>query len=523
MAGLGGTGSSTPRAQSPGAKMTREQAQQVLSQWIATRQSKSATQGSPSAQSTTQSQESPGMDAGDYLGLAKTGVSLAGQAGKLFDVPGAGYTGAVTAPLGLGAGIANEDPAQMIQGGYNTAMEGVKLADKMGWLTPATSAAEGAAGGVAGAGAGVAGGLWGGAGGAGTAMLPGAGSAMLTGSGGMGTTLVGTGATGGAMGAESAGLLAGALNPLTIAATVFLAIGLNNWQQKKADRIKNQTVESNKMRMGAKEGLDTLRETSSLTPILENIDPQFMPEVLDKYREGLAEWPVVQQTIGSKGQGGRASKTKPLPDHTVDAMTNVFYPDLRETQAGYLWAADAAARSGQDMPDWMDSFGQSDPAALMNNLSRGFGGDQDLGIDASKIDYSQAVPGNLVEFFRQQTGGSPEFQSILNSLPDLPGAAPSAESMADAHMRRVAQAQALTQLHSGAPADGIDIQQLAYTAPYIEGGLQRSLTEAFGANAEEQAMIADLLARGGDPALIRGAIMSDREMRGQQSGGGGGE
>lgn len=539
MGGLyGGSQPSKQTSVSP-PPMTKAQAQNIWSNYLATQPSHSAqaqTVASPSAQPES---DAPGLGAGDYLGLAKTGLNFANQAGSLTGIgtiPGGGVAGSL---LGLGADIlGGKDPMKTGMDAGQTGLEGLKLADKLGWLGGAAgeigAGADALAGGLGAGGLGAlegttfgslgadalasglgAGGLMGAEA---SPLLTEGGAALASGlSGGLEGAAVGSGAGAAATGAATglSSVLGAAAIPL-----FFIGLGLNNVMAQKQQEKINQTKESVNMRRGAQQGLQTLGQTANLTQALPYAPTQALPSVLDKYREALNQWPAVQQTIGNRGQGGHVSMTKPLDQGTLDTMTNAFYPALRQSEAGYLWAMDQAARNGQPMPDWAQgSFGQTDPAAIMNNLSRGYMGNQDMGINAGKIDYSQAVPGNLVNFFKQQTATDPRLQAAFNALPAETGTAPSIEQMAQANAARQAQAQAVVAANSvnQGYGNGIDVNALAYASPYLPGGLQQSLTQTFNATPDEQSMIADLLSRGADPVGIRSAIMASREQQ-QQAG-----
>lgn len=463
-------------------------------------------------------QQDQGIDVGGALGAARTGANTLAAGARFLDMDAlGGGLGAAGGAFGLGTGAMKLSEGNTV-GGVSDLASGatgaIRGLDQLGLIsmTPAVAGGLGVAGGALGMGLGanqLAQGDM-----SGIASLY---SGALAGTAGLGT-VAGTGALGGSMAAAAPAMTA-ALNPLTAALGVFLALGLMNLEHQKAARIKNQTIESGKIRQGGKQGLDTLDKTARFLPGLDQLPTDQLPGLLEQYREGLAQHPAVQQLLATRGQGGKVSKSDPVPDPTLDAITAQYYPALRDTQAGYLWAQDAAARSGQPMPEWMQSFGQSDPATLLRNMGRGVGGDQDTGIDAATADYSQAVPGNMVVWMQQQLGGSdPALTSLLGTLPALPGQAPTAEAMAQQSQAR--QQQALAQNGGNSQMQGQNINALAYTAPYTPGGLQASMTQALGASQGEQAMIADLLARGGDPVGIRNAVLAQREAAGGGSYGG---
>ncbi len=363
----------------------------------------------PAAQVQQQSAELPpgaGMDAGDYLGLAKSGVGLAGQAGRFLSVPGAEYAGPLGSLLGLGAGIANQNPAQTGQNAVNTGLEGLKLADKLGWLGSGTE------GGVAGLG--LAGGL-GGAGGLASTLVP-TSTAGLTSTGGIGVGLggaaaleggasalplvaggveagiaggagVGAGVGGAATGAAGLGSTLSALAGPAAIALFFIANGFANMEKKKAERIMQQTVESGDIRRGGANALNQLQGTSNLARNQRFIPADQLGNAMSAYQGALGAGPGGERLLSTAGVGGKASKMDALTPEQLAAYESQYRPALQDTQVGYTRAADASAMRGE-LPDWaLNAFGTTDPAALLQSLGTGFNPYWD-------VNYSNVVPGN---------------------------------------------------------------------------------------------------------------------------------
>jgi hypothetical protein len=237
-----------------------------------------------------------------------------------------------------------------------------------------------------------------------------------------------------------------------------------------AERVRRQTIESGKIRQGAAKGAQLLGTSSDLYPTLPTLAPSALPATLETYRQGLNAWPIVQQYLATAGQGGRASMTKPVDQATLDATSKAFYPALRNTQAGALWAIDAAARQGLPVPEWATAVtGLYDPAAFANNL----------GLPATHPhDFSQAVPGNLVEWARGL--GDTPLAAALKGLPPVPGTAPTAEALRTGAQNRSQAAQQVLSTNLGVLGDRTGqaawgpsqaLQGIAAAAPYAQGGL----------------------------------------------------
>lgn len=342
-----------------------------------------------------------GMDAGDYLGLAKSGVGLAGQAGRFLSVPGTEYAGPVGSALGLGAGIANQDPGQIGMSGANTSLETLKLLDKLGLLSGAGAGgtalgAEALAGGLG------AGGLLGAEAGVGAGALGAEALGAGVGAGGLlgaeaavpavtlGAEALGTGVGAGGLAAAAPAAATGLSASLGLAAIplFFIANGFANMEKKKAERIKQQTLESADIRRGAGNALTQLQGTSGLARNQRFIPAEQLGGAMEAYRGSLNAGPAGERLLSTAGVGGKASKMDALTPEQLANYEAQYRPALRDTQVGYTRAADTSAMRGE-LPDWaLTSFGTTDPAALLQSLGTG-------GFNPYwDVNYSNVVPGN---------------------------------------------------------------------------------------------------------------------------------
>ena len=408
----------------------------------------------------------------------------------------AGLYGSATgggSPVGAGIGAAGS-AAKLAGGvndlsqaaGYGTAIPGVNyVAGPLGLAAGGYQLAEGDLTGI--------GSLYGGA------LATTAAAGQLAG----GTAAGATAATAAGTQATTAGMMAGALNPVTAALGVFLAIGLMNLEHQKAARIKNQTIESGKIRQGGVEAVRRLQPTAGLAHHLENLS-EVAPEqqgagldaALEAFRRGLDGHHVAQQLLATRGQGGAVSRTQPLSDPQIDAVRADYYPALRDTQVGFTRAADAQAQRGDALPDWAtQGFGTYDPAALLHSMSAGDQGTQAPPFNAYwDVDYSRAVPGTLGTFLPGELGardpgfaGGPLEQRFTDiGALNLSDMAPLTDpQIAQAAGARTALAEqvgdasraALTDTSGQAPAGVNTAMQVAYSAPYQAGGSEQAARE----------------------------------------------
>lgn len=336
---------------------------------------------------------------------------------------------------------------------------------------------------------------------------------------------------GGALGPTIAAAAPALTGFATVAAPVaaIMAIGFMNMMHQNQKAIENQTQESGTIRREYAAAVPTLQRAQQAAQAimsLPSLPPAQQQAVLQQampaLEAGISTISPISRFISTSGQGGAHSLTKPADTSAAQAG---FRPALTDTLLGYLYASDAAARSG--MPVQQIPGQNRDPAALLNQLARGTTGVEEYNYQPylQHVDYSGVGPGNQVDFFRQQLSANiPNFaQTPLGQrfaqLPTVPGQVdPAAIQRASQERAQTAQTQIRGAIgNPNIPTN--DLNAIAYAAPYA-GGLEQNLMPLIprGMNQQEGlAMIQDLVSRGASPVNIAASLQQTAEARNYNS------